>query len=280
MDMTVPKQRPGARAADLRRRARDVLNQDGGASSHRLTLTLAVVTVLTAGMTLYVAVWALYTAGLWLWDEPLWVEAIADTLLVLLLMGLVLPLVASLYRLACLMTAPDGAQVDGLPVSVPPATLLELFYPFTSLRAYARTMAVAMEGLAWLTLSFGLPVVGFRILWAWVIPLTGLEGASRALLIAGCVPACLAVAFGFFLLSGRRAGFGYWVFVHESMSMGDVNRYFGGFRPSVMTAFCLRVSLAGWYALSVAAVLIPFVFHTLPYTACCAAVYGRDLSRS
>ena len=281
MLMETATQRQGARgqAAELRRQARSVLNGHCEGHANRLTLTLSLVLVLTVGIALYAAVSGLYMVGFLLWGDTLWLELTADALLILLLLVLVLPLLTSAWRLACLMTAPDGTAADGFPVSVPAATLSELFYPFTSLRAYGRTMAVAMEGLAWTVGFLGLPILLFRLLSTRVIPLTGAAGSLNSLLLAASFLACLGLAVGVFLLSGRRAGLGYLVFVHESMTLGDVNRYFKGFDRPMTTVFCQRVSLAGWYALSVVAILLPFVFHTLPYSFCCAAAYSRQLRR-
>jgi hypothetical protein len=279
MEAVAERQGLRKQTADLRREARLILDGHSAGSSHRLTLTLSLIFVLTAGVALYAAVSGLYMAGLLLFGETVWLEAAADTLFILLLLGLVLPLVASVWRLACLMTAPDGDTVDGLPVSVPTATLSELFYPFTSFRAYGRTMAVAMEGLAWFALFLGLPVLSFRLLYTLVIPMTSAAGALNGLLTAASALACLGIAVSFFSLSGLRAGFGYFVFVHETVTLGDVNRYFKGFRRSMLSVLRLRVSLVGWYALSVAALFVPFVFHTLPYTLCCTALYSRQLKR-
>ena len=280
MEYATDKQGIRTQTADLRRCARSVLNGYSGKCSHRLTLTLSLTLVLTVGVALYAAMSGMYTSGLILLGDTLWLEAAADVLFLLLLLALVLPLLTAVWRLACLMTAPDGETVDGLPVSVPVVSLSELFYPFTSLRAYGRTMAVAMEGVALAVLTLGLPILGFRLLYLMVIPLAATEGLLYVLLIAVSVLACLGMAVGFFFLSGRRAGFGYFVFVHETLSLRDVNRYFGGFRRSMPAVFCLRVSLAGWYALSVVAILLPFLFHTLPYTLCCTAAYGRHLKRN
>ena len=279
MDTATEKEGKGMSLAELRRRARQVLSGRTRTTSHRLTLTLAIVLVMTAGMALYAAVSGLYMAMDILWSEVIWLEAVADGLFVLLLLALVLPLAASVWRLACLMTAPDGEVVDGMPVSVPSATLDELFYPFTSLRAYGRTMAVALEGAAWTLLIVGFSALGSLILPVYVIPLTPATETVQGLLSAVGVLVLSGAALGIFFLSGRRAGFGYFVFVHEDMTIRDVNRYFGGFHRSAKTAFCLRMSLAGWYALSVAAILMPFVFHTIPYTLCCTAAYSRHLTR-
>jgi hypothetical protein len=177
------------------------------------------------------------------------------------------------------MTAPDGAVVDGMAVSVPSATLTELFYPFTSLRAYGRTMAVAMEGLGFAVLTVGVPILLFRLA---LLPLELLKGSFpflHGLAVAALVLICLALGLLAFFLSGKRAGFGYFVFVHEGMTLTDVGRYYRGFKRPLLPVFCLRVSLFGWYVLSVMGILLPFVLYTAPYGLCTAAVYSRNLQR-
>jgi hypothetical protein len=80
-------------------------------------------------------------------------------------------------------------------------------------------------------------------------------------------------------LSGRRAGFSYLALIHEELPLGEVNRYFKGFDRSFTRPFALRLSMTGWMLLSVAAVLIPFVLHTVPWSLCMGAVYGAELER-
>ena len=82
-----------------------------------------------------------------------------------------------------------------------------------------------------------------------------------------------------FFLSGKRAGFGYYVFLHESWSMGDVKRYYRGLRRPLGRVFALRLSLTGWVALSVVGCLIPFLVHTIPYGLCLFACYAATLER-
>lgn len=282
MDVT-RKTRPGAdlwtQASDIRRQARHVLDGHSGRSSHRMTLILALILTLTVAIALYAATAGISVAGFLLFGEIAWVEAVSNVLLIALLLGLVLPLLTSVLRLACLMSAPDGETVDGLPVEPPYATLSELFYPFTSLRAYGRTMAVGMEGLAWVVLTVGIPILGFRLA---SLSLSTLQEQSSALYVLVMIAVtfiCLGWSFGALLLSGRRAGFGYWVFVHDRLPLGDVNRYFGGFRRPLLPVLCLRLSLAGWIALSVVGIFVPFLLHTAPYALCCSTVYSRSLQR-
>ena len=269
----------GQQAADIRHKARGVLGGHSGRVSHWMTLTLALVIALTAAVALYIAMGGLATAGYLVFGEAVWVDAVTNVLLIVSYLVLILPLLASTWRLACLMTAPDGAVVDGMAVSVPSAELHELFYPFTSLRAYGRTMAVAMEGLGFTLLSVGAPILLFRLALLLLEPVRGLSPFLHGLAVVALFLTCLALGLLAFLLSGKRAGFGYFVFVHEEMTLNDVSRYYRGFKRPLIPALVLRVSLWGWYALSVVGILVPFLFYTVPYGLCCAAVYSRELTR-
>jgi hypothetical protein len=277
--VTQAKPDPWTRAADIRAQARGVLGGHSGGMSHRLLLTLSVITVLTAALALYAAVACLATAGeLIFGEDALWVYALSNTLLAALGLIFVLPLAVSVGRLASLMAAPDGEVIHGMAVSVPTPSLTELFYPFTSLRAYGRTMAVGMEGLAFLLCGLGVPILAGRLVWL-SIQTAGMAPWLRALIMAGVVLAGLGWGFGVLLLSGGRLGFGYLVFVHEELSLGDVNRCFRAHKRPLLPALCLRLRLAGLYALSFVAVCVPFVFHSLPLGLCCSAVFGRALTR-
>ena len=267
------------RAAVTRRRARAVLSGHSGGRSHRMLLVLSLVMILTVGVALYMAVGCLSTAGYVLFGEALWVDAAAAALTVLLLLGLLLPLCGGAFRLACLMTAFEDGSAAGLPMRIPEVTLSELFYPFTSFRAYGRVMAVSMESLGFTALSVGLPILLFRLALLTLKPLTESTPALYALVAVALFLFCFSLGALFFFLSGRRAGFGYFVFVYDTMPLGEVNRYFRGFRRSFAAVFCLRISLAGWYALSVAGILIPLLLHAAPYGLCSAAAYARYLRR-
>ena len=290
MDTTVPSVSPDTQAfaqdrsagpretaSRIRRSARDVLGGHSGGMSHRLLLTLAVITVLTVSFALYAATACLSMAGYLAFADAPWVSATATTLLAALMLALALPLAVSVCRLACLMAAPDGEVSRGMAVSVPTPSLTELFYPFTSLRAYGRTMAVGMESLAFLVLGLGIPLLAGRMVWLWV--LTDVRAVwLRALVIVGLILLGLGWAFGILLLSGRRMGFAYFVFVHEELSLGDANRCYCSHRRPLLSALCLRLWLLGLYGLSFAAICVPFVWHFIPLGFCCAAVYGRDLT--
>lgn len=267
------------RASVTRRQARASLKSRSQGRGHRMILVLSLTIILVVGVALYMAVGCLATAGYILFGEALWLDAAAAVLTVLLLLGLVLPLCGGVFRLACLMTAPEEGSAEDLPVWLPEASLSELFYPFTSLRAYGRVMAVVMESLGFTALSVGVPILLFRLALLTLRPLTQSTPVLYALLAVSLFLFCFSLGALFFFLSGRRAGFGYYVFVHDWMPLGEVNRYFRGFRRSFTAVFCLRISLAGWYALSAAGLLVPLFLHAAPYGLCSAAAYARSLRR-
>lgn len=267
------------RAQETKQAAREVLGGHSGKLSHRLTLTLAVIMLMTVGVAIYMAVSCLGMAGWLVYGDVLWVEVAVNSLLAILCGVLVMPLAVSLGRLSCLMAAPDGEVVGGLSVSVPTPDLMEFFYPFTSLRAYGRTMAVGMEKLAFLAIGAGIPFVGGQQLWFYMVS-AGIGPWVRGFAMAGVVLLGLGWGFGVLLLSGRRMGFAYFVFVHEELSLSDANRYFCACRRPLLPALYLRGIMLGAYALSVVGCCIPFVFHSIPLGLCCKAVYGRSLTRS
>jgi hypothetical protein len=237
----------------------------------RLTLMLAVILLLTVAMGLYMAATLVYTVGYLFVGEALWLDVVAYGVMGLLGILLLLPLAASAYRLACLAVAGDL-----------PGDIRRILYPFTSPQAYVRCLAVGGEAAGWVTLILGIPVGGFLSLAAFFDHMAN-RGVLRSLCSLGTVVAfavCLCFGFLMFLWAGYRMGFGYLVFRREELSLGEVNRiYRGGCRRPAL-AFTLRMSLTGWVALSFLTVLIPFVFHTIPYALCCRAVYGAEMEHN
>lgn len=276
---TIPSQVPPSEASAfcLRRRARGLL--DGG--GRRLTLIFAVVVVLTAAVGAFILGEAAYALGFLIIGDSLWVDVVAYAVMGLSGLFGLLPLTVGAYRLACL-AAPPRHGSPNLPVTVKEPQAADLLYPFTSLRAYLRALAVGLELLGWFTLMAVIPAVTARVLTVvfdylaeagsllpqWQSPLTLLSGL-----------ACVLFGLLMLFLSGYRAGFAYLAMIHDPLPLGEVNRYFKGFRRSFLRPFLLRVSLAGWVAVSILAVLIPFVAHTIPYGMCCSAAYGAELQR-
>ena len=256
-----------ARAAGYRRQARAVLDGAGV----RLKLILAVIFLLVVAIGLYMAATGLYAIGYVLVGEALWLDAAAYGLMGVLGVTVLLPLAASAYRLACLAVAG---------VADSERSVYRILYPFTSRRAYGRCMAVGGGALGWFALIAVIPAGGFWILASLFDRManSGVLASLCSLMTFVSFAVCLAFGVLMLLLSGRRAGFGYLVFSREELSLGQVNRLFRGCRRGFALPFALRVSLVGWVALSVAAVLIPFVIHTIPYALCCRAVYGKMLN--
>lgn len=251
-------------AAGYRRRARDVLAREG----MRLTLTLAVILLLTVAMGLYMAATLVYAVGYLFVGEALWLDIVAYGVMGLAGIFLFLPLAASAYRLACLAVAGESC-----------GDIRKILYPFTSRRAYQRCLAVGFEALGWGALIAGIPVGGFLALETLFDHMAN-RGVLASLCSLGTVIAfavCLCFGLLMLLLAGYRMGFGYLVFLREELSLGEVNRLYRGFHRRPALAFTLRMSLTGWVALSVVTVLIPFVFHTIPYALCCRAVYGAEM---
>ena len=275
--MTQPTTPPPS-ASDIRRRARGILD---GARGQRLTLAVAVTVVLTASVGTFILGEAAYTVACLCMGESLWADVIAYGVMGVLGLFGVLPLLLGAYRLACLAYPPRN-NVTKLPVTTKAPEIADLFYPFTSLRAYGRTFSLALGLLGWITVILVIPLVGHRAtayLYAYLVEEAILMASWRLPLTIMTGLMWLSLGLLMLLLSGYRAGFAYLVFVHEPLSVGEIRRYFKGFRRTLSRPLVLRVSLLGWVAVSIAAVLVPFVAHTIPYGMCCSAVYGAELQR-
>lgn len=271
-----------AQAEHIRSRARRIL--DGhGTKGNRMTLILAVVILLTVGVGSYLIAVGLYMVGYLLFGAVLWLDVVAYALMGVVGLLIVLPLAASVFRLACLavLRADESASEDALPAVADQPELIQLFHPFTSRAAYLRCMAVGLETLVWTLLAVGLPLSGFHALAAWFNHLahSGVAGWLCTLMTVAVVPLCLAFGILMLFLSGRRAGFSYLAMVHAELPLSEVNRYFKTLRRGFVRPFVLRMSLTGWVVLSIVTVLVPFVLHTIPYGLCCGAMYGRELKR-
>lgn len=274
-----PSPAPGhrAQAAQIRRKARQVL------AGNRMAFVLALLFLLTALVGVYMIADGLYMVGYLLWGSVLWLDIAAVVIAVLLVALLVIPLAASICRMACLMTActlgSDSLQEQSdIHQRITPE---QLFHPFTSRCAYGRAMAVGLESLGWALLTLGIPAVAYALLAQTFDSLAnrGIHTTLCNLLTAASFLVCLGFGFLMFFLSGRRVGFGYWVFIHEELSLREVNRRFRSARRSFGRLLVLRISLVGWVALSVVGVLVPFVIHTIPYALCCHAVYAAELEK-
>ena len=82
------------------------------------------------------------------------------------------------------------------------------------------------------TTNAGIPTAGFCVLrriFA-TMSIRGVHMPLCNLLTLASLVLCAAVGLVLFFLSGRRAGFGYFVFINNGLSLKEINRYFRGFR--------------------------------------------------
>ena len=272
--------------AVIRRRARELLGGHSDGVNNRLILILAMAIIMAVAMTVYLVLGGVYSAAAALWGELPTLDAVLTLAFGVSFVCLILPMLTALWRMACLMTAPDGETVGSMRVSVPSVSVADVFYPFSSPRAYGRTMTVAMDGIAWLILPVVLVLiteVGYAALttsesltaWLTEETLTVIADILRFC----CVSVSCGVGLLTFFLSGRRAGFGYYVFVCDDWSMRDVRRFFRGFGRSPLRVLALRLSLVGWMLLSIVGFLLPLVIHAAPYGLLCSACYAASLPR-
>ncbi|MBQ9779675.1 MAG: hypothetical protein IJW00_01900 [Clostridia bacterium] len=280
LEHTSPMLHPAVYAAPLKKRAREVLN--GHHAENRLTLILGLLIVLGIGfaipaildclLLLAEILGALSDGG-----EVLWPVILCYALSGLALLFITLPLLASLYRLAVLMTPVNAKEGDG----VPRVRLFELLYPFTSSRAYGRTLWVALRGVGGFLLTF-LPGVLLIASAFWWIPLVsqGLPTIVYVLLWVTVIAAACVSLWGMAVWSLRLSGYAYLVFSHPETTLSQVRREFAVCRGSYILPLWLLLSFGGWIALSVVAVFVPFVLHTCPYMLLSHASYGRYLAES
>ncbi len=273
----------GLGMTELRHRARRIL--DGtGKRSNRLTLVLAVTILLTVAVGSYMAASGAYMLSLLLGASVFVSDLIAYGLMGVLGLFVVLPLGASVFRLACLAVLESRAYTSPMEFEVTDdiPDLIELLHPFTSRSAYGRCMAVGLGACGWAMLWGGIPVGAYRLLANQYDRMAnqGFSAELCNLLTILTLVACLCFGLLMLFLSGYRAGFGFFVFVHPSLSVREVNRYFKGFRRNRVCPFSLRLGFVGWILLSLLAVLVPFVLHTVPWALCSAALYGATLRRS
>ncbi len=272
----------------MRRQARNLLDTpaDGHTarrSDGRMVLLGALVLIVAMTMGLYIVLSGLYMAGEMTFGAVVWLSPACDALYLLLLLVLVLPLVGATFRIAACMTAVRLGMPDALPGTdngnaLP--TVVDIFYPFTSLSAYGRTMLVVGEATGWLFLIFALPLLLFRVAELPLFLLADQAPTAYGILSVARPLICLLIGAGMLFLSGCRAGFGYYLFTCPSMSVRDTARYVRGLHRPILTVLCLRLSFAGWIAFSIVGLGVPFLLHVGPLGLMTSAVYARTLSPS
>ena len=272
---TDPARIPPVLAASLaKRRAKLLLDLPG--KEHRLQLILAELLViflsLAVPMMLDCLSFLIYTLPYFTDVKNLtWLVILRGVLWGANALLIALPLLCGLYRMAVLMVR--ASEDTGTPIGA-----WECLYPFTSWRAYTRTLYVGIRALFRLILTLLPPVV---ILWgaAWGLPLLGKYCPpilSVVLWMLAIAAACLTL-LGMALWNARGAGFAYRVFAHPEQPLFALSDTFRSTPRRASTPLLMRLSLAGWFLLSMLAVLVPLLIHTLPYILLTEAVYGQSL---
>lgn len=271
-----PERSLHAYAAGMRRAAWRRLDSGAGpGGTPRLILTLGLICSLTMTVLpilmldgIYLAA-AMYTGS---GGIPPWVEYVLNGVSYALALLLGLPLLSSVYRLAVRMTLPAGEA------SREPVTVRELFYAFSSWRAYGRCLRVGLDALFGLVILL-LPVVGGVYLSGYLgaILLPGAPQGIQTLVrllgaVVGLIPDTLLL-----LLLGWRAGYAYTVFAFPDESLAACGRRFRASGRLPAEATWLRLSYTGWFFLSLLCVCVPFLFHTIPGAMMASAAYGRRL---
>lgn len=264
-------------APRLRASARAVL--DRPSAGNRLTLVLALVVAMGLGFAIPVMLdCVLLVAAILGGKIALWLEILHGVLFWGSLLFVTLPILCGVYRLAVLMTknAEQGQEIAPTPNMK--VSLGECLYPFTSAKAYLRTLYVGLQALVSAALVIGVPV-GIGMLSTLWMPLLKEELAPALYVLVWLLHAAviLGSGIGFLCLVSRRAGMSYGVFAYPDVAVRELNRHFISCRRSVSLVLWLTVGFAGWILLSLVAVFIPFLVHTIPYMMLTAAAYGQFL---
>ncbi len=271
---------PVLAAAQTKRKAKIFLDLPG--RDHRLQLILAQLLViflsLAAPMILECLSFLIYTLPYFTDVENLvWLVILRGVLWGANALLIALPLLCGLYRMAVLMVR-SSENCCGSENSQAPIVAWECLYPFTSWRAYVRTLYVGIRALFRLILML-LPPVGILGAAVWGLPLLGRICPPLlcwVLWMMAIAAACLS-CWGMALWNARGAGFAYLVFAHPEQALFDLSDAFKRAPRDAATPLLMRLSLAGWFLLSLLAVLVPLLLHTIPYILLSEAVYGQAL---
>ena len=266
-------------ANPLRRRAGNILNAPF--SDNRLTLALALIIVIGLGF----AVPMVLDSLLMLADVLMLLSPTAKIHWVLILYGclmgvvtvfLTLPLFCSLCRMAVLMSeAHRKSEAGGTCEKV---SIGEILYPLTSMKAYGRTLYVALRGMGHFLLSL-FPAVAVMVAAFWWMPMVKHSVAPLVYILLWV--ANIAVAFVLLalmlILAARNMGFAYFVFACPQRSLKESGRAFKSSRSMGILPLWMLLGYTGWILVSLVAVFIPFLIHTLPHMLLAGASYGRFL---
>ena len=265
---------PVLAASQAKRKAKFLLDLPG--KEHRLQLILAELLViflsLAVPMILDCLSFLIYTLPYFTDIKNLtWLVILRGVLWGANVLLIALPLLCGLYRVAVLMVR--DSEDTAIPIGA-----WECFYPFTSWRAYTRTLYVGIRALFRLILTL-LPPVGILAGAVWGLPLLGKYCPlilCTVLWMLAIAAACFAL-LGMALWNAHGAGLDYLVLAYPEQSLFELSDAFRSAPRRASTPLLMRLSLAVWFLLSMLAVLLPLLLHTLPYILLTEAVYGQSL---
>lgn len=266
-------------AAPLRRRAGEVLELAG--TDNRLNLILGLIVVLSLGLAvplildcllLMAELLSLLSGG----AEVMWIGILYGVLLIGTTLFLTVPLAASVYRMAVLMTVSHAKATQG---TVPEKIGVgECLYAFTSADAYKRSLLVGGRALGRTLLCIA-PAGGILGVAAWGLPkLAGLV-PSIVYVLAWVLCIALAVVSVWLLLCyvSRGAGLGYAVMAQPEKPVGEILAQFSAIPRNGSLPTWMALGHLWRIALSALAVCVPLLIHTLPHVLLSCASYGRFL---
>ena len=242
----------------IRQKAVEILDKKG--LQNRLHLVLGLFVALALGLSVPVLLDCFWLVGAILGGQTaLWTRVIYEVLFWGSLVGILLPLLAGVYRMAILMV--ERSQTLCPDTLMPPKVgVFEVLYPFTSGKAYLRCLLAGLQGairwgglwlLPWLASFLG-------ELW---LPMLAEVPAISSFVSSGQT---ILIVVGWFFLGCRHHGYAYLLLACPDLPMAHINRKYRStprpFGQSLAMAWdgLWRVVASGIF------VLVPLFLHTLP----------------
>ena len=254
----------------VRRAANDILDMEG--AHNRLTLILALAIAIGLGFAVPFILDCLWlVSAIFGGDAGKILETSQQIILYSSLLLLAMPLFLAVYRMAVLMTeASQSLRPDTLMTQK--IQLHEILYPFTSPKAYARTLLAGLQVcLRWGGIIL-LPIGFFQLSKALWIPASpkSLTPVSFAL---GAI--AVALGIGWCMVTCRSWGFAHDVFAHPDMTISQICKARRRVkRPLGISLGKIAVTVIR-LILGALPVCIPLLLHTLPSLMLSSAVWGK-----
>ena len=258
----------------IQKNAHTILDAEG--AGNRLTLVLGL--FVATGMGLFIPILldcvALLvpilggTAGVWF-------SVIYEVLFWGSLLFVTLPLCMAVYRMAVSMVSVHDALCPDT-LMPPKIRLYECLYPFTSAKAYKRTLVAGLQVVLHLGGTVLLPWCFVRLTNIWLPTIIEMTSAPVFMTLAQ-IGVAILLGLVWLLVGCKYHGYAYLVFAHPEMSLKDcIKRHRNCKKPGKEALRLTWVSL-GRGILGALLVWIPLFLHTLPSLMLSWAVYDRDL---